>query len=89
MQRPGRADFVEALALIAMGNDVFYLARPPQNSGPVAFRLTEASDEHAVFENPAHDFPQKLHYRRNGDVLRIEVSGETGQDFTLELQRVP
>jgi hypothetical protein len=27
------------------------------------------------FENPSHDFPQRIEYRRDGNVLRAEASG--------------
>ena len=30
----------------------------------------------AVFENPAHDFPKRLSYRRTGQTLRVEVDGD-------------
>jgi hypothetical protein len=33
-----------------------------------------------VFENPAHDFPTRVAYRRDGDRLVATVSGPGGRD---------
>jgi hypothetical protein len=61
-----------------------------QNAGlPVAFTLTQASENRLVFENPAHDFPQKITYTRiTGDSLLAEISGtinseEKSQQFPM------
>lgn len=52
----------------------------PGGAPPVAFELTEATDQSAVFENPAHDFPTIVRYRRDGDRLFAEVSGPGGAE---------
>lgn len=45
---------------------------------PVSFILTKINSEKMVFENPAHDFPQKIIYSRIGnDSLVAEISGKT------------
>jgi hypothetical protein len=31
-----------------------------------------------VFENPGHDFPQRLIYRRDGDRLTARIEGQAG-----------
>lgn len=62
----------------------------PQPAGrpPTTFRLTQFGAMDAVFENPAHDFPQKIRYtrpdpsrlvasiegQRNGNLRRIEFN---------------
>jgi len=48
-----------------------------QNEGkPVTFRLTSSAEETYIFENPGHDFPQKISYRQlSADSLLAEVSG--------------
>lgn len=47
----------------------------PGGGAPVAFDLVSSGPERAVFENPAHDFPQRIVYERQGDTLsaRIEL----------------
>ncbi len=46
----------------------------PNGAAPVAFRLVRASAGEAVFENAAHDFPQRIAYRLEGGELVATVS---------------
>lgn len=46
----------------------------PGGAPPVAFVETQASPDAIVFENPQHDFPQRIAYRRDGDRLVATVS---------------
>lgn len=50
----------------------------PMGGKPTAFRLTQASAGEAIFENPAHDFPTRIHYRLDGKFLIATVSGTDG-----------
>lgn len=54
-----------------------------QNKGlPVRFRLTHHSDSAFTFENPQHDFPQRIIYRfvtKDSIVARIEGDVEGAQ----------
>ena len=47
-----------------------------QNEGkPIVFTQTSITDSSATFENPEHDFPQKIHYQfQKPDSLIAEVS---------------
>jgi len=70
---------LEDLLLTEMGGEVFYISKVAENSYPVAFRLTELGERSAVFENPTHDFPQRILYdlRDDGTLLAaIEGPGE-------------
>lgn len=61
-----------------------YVARPRGATSDTAFALVRSGPNEAVFENPAHDYPQRLIYRREGDALiaRTEdLAGGNGQDF--------
>lgn len=43
---------------------------------PVAFVLTETKENQLVFENPKHDYPQKISYTKvSKDSLVAEISG--------------
>ena len=58
----------------------------PSGQPPAVFPATEVSDSHAVFADPAHDFPQRIMYRRRGDTLAARVEGTVadtarGSDF--------
>ncbi len=48
-----------------------------QNDGkPVIFKMTTASADGFIFENPEHDFPQKITYNRiSKDSVAAEISG--------------
>jgi hypothetical protein len=48
-----------------------------QNDGkPVIFTITSALKDSFVAENPAHDFPKKITYARNGSRLDAAISGD-------------
>jgi hypothetical protein len=48
-----------------------------QNGGlPVAFRMTSNTGKSVVFENPAHDYPQKISYKMiTNDSIVASISG--------------
>jgi len=50
----------------------------PGGAPAVAFALISLERQRAVFENPDHDFPQRIIYAREGDRLIGRVEGETG-----------
>ena len=78
----------EALRLVAMGDGVFYVAKVAHNDYPVAFRLTTCEAGRLVFENPGHDFPRRLEYRRvDGDRLEVHVSDGAERGFRLDFRR--
>ena len=69
----------ETISLVQRGGRLFYEpAVSGQNGGrAVSFESTEISDSSLVFENPEHDFPQKISYRRMGaDSLLASISGQ-------------
>jgi uncharacterized protein YbjT (DUF2867 family) len=47
----------------------------PQGQAPADFKLTSASASRVSFFNLAHDFPQGIHYWREGDDLLARVDG--------------
>jgi hypothetical protein len=63
------------------GNEIVLTPRP-SGQEPVPFRLTRLDSAGAVWENPSHDFPTLIGYRRGtGDSLiaRIEGPGSDGK----------
>ncbi len=84
----GEVIHYETLRLAVMSDQVFYIAKVPENDLPVPFRLTQCSDGLAVFENPDHDAPQRLVYRRrNAGEMEVRVEGEGMKDFSLIFHR--
>ena len=70
----------EQLRLDARGDTLVYTALPSRQK-ETAFRSTQYSDSAFVVENLAHDFPQRISYRRRGAdslIARIEGPGPNG-----------
>ncbi len=68
----------ENIILKQDGSELLYIPTvKDQNAGKaVTFRLTSSSDTQLVFENPQHDFPQKITYNKLGaDSITAEISG--------------
>ena len=68
--------------------DVFFVANP-SGQNEARFKLINAGDREARFENPEHDFPQRIIYRRDGDSLVGRIEGmskgkERAVDFPLK-----
>lgn len=56
----------------ADGNLVFYGS--VRGAARVAFPMVSAGPRDMVFANPTHDYPQRIHYWREGMGLKAEVS---------------
>jgi len=48
-------------------SEIYYIADVSHNPAPVSFKLTFLNENKVVFENPEHDFPQKITYEKNND----------------------
>ncbi|MGH9962382.1 MAG: DUF6265 family protein, partial [Pyrinomonadaceae bacterium] len=58
----------------------------PSGQKEASFRLRQATDDSVVFENPAHDFPQRIIYRKHasgGLFGRIEGK-RNGQERSID-----
>jgi hypothetical protein len=51
-----------------------YVAKP-SGQPEATFTSTSVSATEVVFENPAHDFPKKIIYKRDGDSLTASTEG--------------
>jgi hypothetical protein len=72
------------LLLAEMAGDVYYIAKVKSNPYPVPFKLVDSSAQHAVFENPDHDFPKRLEYRRTEQGgLNVRVSDGGSKSFVI------
>ena len=58
----------------------------PSGQSEASFPLARAGEREVVFENPAHDFPQRVLYKLDGEgVLRASIEGlSKGQPKTIE-----
>lgn len=77
--------FFEYLRIENTPEGIIYQASP-QGRSPTPFKLMETGDRSAMFENPKHDFPQRirywiddegiLHARIEGKIKGVEKSSE-------------
>jgi hypothetical protein len=67
--------FVEKLKIVFKDNNLYYVADIVENKEPVYFKFTEVSEMGFSCENPAHDFPKKIIYLRDGVNLKATISG--------------
>jgi len=67
-----------------------YIAQPGGRP-PTSFTRTAGGERWIRFENPDHDFPQRIEYRREGDALHAKVAGpgENGEDAVISFDYSP
>ena len=71
----GRTLLFEFLRIEQQGDQIVYLSMPNGRSPATPFPLKEVSSTRVVFENPAHDFPQRIIYWKDGNDLRARIEG--------------
>ncbi len=87
----GEKEILETLSLEIRPDEVVYKARPKdQNEGRIIpFVLNRSVQDWYSFENPEHDFPNKIQYQLLADdSLQIRVIGQNGKFFSLIQYRV-
>jgi hypothetical protein len=70
----------EFLRIEQRGDDIFYVAHPNAQCPQTDFKLTRLTGQEVVFENPKHDFPKRIMYRKNSDgslVATVDGGGGT------------
>jgi len=89
--RDGEFRGYELLILKPDSGRLIYEAHP-SGQAPAQFASSHVSDSLLVFENPAHDFPQKLEYHRSGaDSILARVFGSVDDPepaFEVPLGRI-
>ena len=69
----GRRSF-EFLRIAETPDGYSYFASPG-GKAPVEFKLRQSGERRVVFENAAHDFPQRVLYWREGEQLVARIEG--------------
>jgi hypothetical protein len=87
----GRTVAHEFIQIREENGDVFYVAKPSGQEG-ASFKLVSDDPNALVFENPSHDFPQRIIYRLEADgslMAMVEgmVDGKLRQE-KFPMQRV-
>ena len=57
------------------------------NEMPVSFQMTLLKDDAFIAENPQHDFPQRIGYRRTGNTLDAWIDGKANGKYAKQAFR--
>jgi hypothetical protein len=63
----GKTVEFEYLRIEQRAEEIYYVASPKGRCPGTDFKLTRLSPQEAIFENPEHDFPKRIIYRKNLD----------------------
>ena len=84
----------ELITLEEVKNELFYIpvVKNQNNGEPIPFKLTSITEKQLVFENPKHDFPQKITYSLvSQDSIYAEISGNNqgkAQSVSFPMKKV-
>ncbi|GJL97001.1 MAG: hypothetical protein DHS20C06_08180 [Hyphobacterium sp.] len=76
--RDGQARGFEFLRILETSEGAAYCAQPG-DSEAVCFEQVAISENSVTFENPDHDFPQRVTYARDGEALTATISDMSGE----------
>lgn len=68
----------EYLRIEQRADGIYYVAHPKARCPGTDFKLTRSSATEAVFENPQHDFPKRIIYRKTDDGLTASIDAGEG-----------
>jgi len=69
----------EYLRIEQREDGIYYVAQPKGRCPATDFKLTRHAAQEAVFENPQHDFPKRIVYRKMADdSLTASIDGGEG-----------
>lgn len=80
-EREAKQPSFEFLRIVEQETDLVYLASPGGRYPPTAFKATEVASDRAVFENPEHDFPQRITYWLEGHTLHARVEARQEEEW--------
>ena len=70
----GKTVEYEFLQIRDLPEGLTYTAKP-SGQPEASFRIQSKTADEVVFENPTHDFPQRIRYRRGSDALHARIEG--------------
>lgn len=76
----------EQVELMQNGDHLIYSAtiKGENNDSPIPFQMTKDEDSLLVFENPKHEYPQKIEYKlmKNGSLVATVSGKQNGKNST-------
>jgi hypothetical protein len=77
--------FSEKISIEQRGYELYYIAIVGHNREPAEFKFTGYKNDTAVFENPLHDFPQRvLYYKKSDGTVYASVDGKYKGKYVKE-----
>jgi hypothetical protein len=90
--RNGRTVAHEFMQIRESGPGRLVFIAHPSGQAEASFPLVRLTATEAVFEDPAHDFPQRVIYRLDGRTLRARIEGRRDGEVTaidFPMDRIP
>lgn len=82
--RGTKLESFEFMRIVADGEKPAFHVQP-NGAPPTVFTMAERGEGWIRFENPAHDFPNRIEYRRSGDRLHAEIAGPGRDGKTMTI----
>lgn len=84
----GKTVHTEHIQIRDANGRIAYIVEIGMGAKPTVFKLLKSSDTEVVFENPEHDFPQRIIYRReSADALFARIEGvEKGVNKAMDFR---
>lgn len=84
----GKTVHTEHIQIRETNGQIAYIVALGMGAKPTVFKLIKSSDNEVVFENPEHDFPQRIIYRReSADALFARIEGaEKGVNKAMDFR---
>lgn len=79
--RNGKTVDWEFMRIEQRQDDIYFVAHPKANSEETPFKLIRSTLNEFVFENKAHDFPQRVIYKLNGTMMTGRIEGDQNGKF--------
>lgn len=87
MSRTKKAGHMTGFEFLRIVNTdgVLSLVAQPGDRPPTTFTRSAGGANWVRFENPDHDFPQRIEYRRDGATLKAEIAGpgSNGEEMVI------
>lgn len=82
--KSGRTTGFEYLRIVPLNGRPTYFAQPGGRPA-TSFARTAGGVDWVQFENPEHDFPQRIEYRHTHDGLQAQISGPGEGDKEMQI----
>jgi hypothetical protein len=74
--RDGRVTGFEFMRIEERPDGIVFISKPKENKDETTFKLIRSTTNEFVFENPAHDFPQRVIYKIDRHNLTGRIEGK-------------